>query len=288
MARAPKAPEPPFAMPEKAPRAVKESTSTALTNWEKKLEADAIVAAEAEKNTGGVLFFSTQSGVLSLGGKQINNNRMGVIILDSLHENVFYEGQYSAQNPTPPVCFAFDPREEGLKPHEVVFALGQEQHPQCKGCPQNVYGTAATGKGKACRNTRRIALIGAGTLDDNDVFTAMTDPDAFSRAVISILKVPVTSVNGYGAFVKGITNGMNRPPHGVYTRIFLEPDPKTQFKINFEAIGKIPESVFKAIEPRLKEARDMNIRPYDMTPPAPAPAAPARRGAPAVRKTARV
>jgi hypothetical protein len=290
MARVPKtqAPEPPFAMPEKAraSRVTKESTSTALIPWEEEMKAAAIAAAEAEKNTGGGQFFSLQSGQLALGGTQMKNNRMAVIILDSMFENIFYEGQFDVQNPTPPTCFAFDHAEEDLKPHKVVFELGQEQNPQCKGCPQNVYGTATTGKGKACRNTRRIALIPAGDLDDQDAFTAERDPVAYTKSGIALLKIPVTSVNGYGSFVKGVANTMGRPPHGIFTRVRVVPDPKTQFKVIFEAIGKIPEGVYKAIAPRLKEARDMNLMPYDMTPPVPKPAAPIRR-APAVRKAAK-
>jgi hypothetical protein len=270
----------------RAPKAAltKSSTSTAVIPWEQEFETATIAAAEMEKNTGGGQFFSTQGGVLSFGGQSIKNNRMSVIILDSMFENIFYEGKYDPQNPTPPTCFAFGYEEDTLAPHKVVKDLGQDQNPQCRGCPMNAWASADTGRGKACRNTRRLALLAAGSLDDNDVFTPERDFSAYGKLPLGSLKIPVTSVNGYGSFVKMITSTLRRPPHGVFTRITMVPDPKTQFKLLFEAIGPVPEAAYRAYSHRLSEAREMNLVPPDMTPPVAKPEAPSRR-APAVRRT---
>ena len=285
MARAPKTKPPaesdhpweePAATPARATKATKTSPGTEVVPWEEELKEAAIAEAEKEKNAGGGQFFSLQAGQLSLGGQPVKNNRMGVILLDTMFENIFYEGAFDPKNPAPPTCFAFAHNEDELAPHKVVFELEQAQNPQCRGCPMNQWGSADTGKGKACRNTRRLALIAAGTLDDNGAFTAEKDPEFFAKAGIALLKIPVTSVNGYASFVKNTGAAMGRPPHGIFTRVSVVPDAKSQFRVLFEAIGPISQEVYMAIRGRLAEARTLNLVPYDMTPAAPAEAP--RRG----------
>ena len=141
------------------------STGTALVKWEEELAKQAEVAAGMEANVGGGQFFSMQGGQLKFNDNPVPGNQMAVIILDHILENVFYDGDFDPNNPQPPTCFAFGRSDDDMAPHETVVAEGQAQNETCNGCPFNQWGSADKGRGKACRNTRRLAMIPAGTLD---------------------------------------------------------------------------------------------------------------------------
>jgi hypothetical protein len=75
----------------------------------------------------------------------------GVIIFGA-KQKVFYKEVYDASKKLPPDCFS-----HGAKVPDS--SVEHPQHPTCKGCPQNEFETAATGKGKACRDLRRLFLL---------------------------------------------------------------------------------------------------------------------------------
>lgn len=237
---------------------------TAVTNWDEELAREAQVAAAAEANTGGAQFFSIRGGILSFQDAPIPGNKIGVVIASSLFENVFYEGDYDPDSPTPPTCFAFAKEEEDLAPHKSVVERDQGQHEACLGCPMNAWGTADKGRGKACRNTRRLALLPAGEFDKAGVFKAYTEEEHFAKAAMGALKLPVTSVKGYATFVKQVSGALKRPPFGIFTTISVVPDPKTQFKVLFEPIANVPNSLMPIIMKRRDEAALLLDQPYNL------------------------
>lgn len=241
-----------------------ESASREIVNWDEQLARDAEIAAGIEKNVGGGQFFSTQAGILSIGGVAMPDNQMPVIISDHILENVFYADAYDSTSPAAPVCFAFGRDENEMRPHETVFAHKQEQSPQCPGCPMNAWGTAEKGKGKACRNIRRLALIPAGEMDREGRFQPFTDPEDFASSSLAFLKVPVMSVKGYAGFVKSLAASMKRPPHGVFTLIKVVPDARSQFRVTFTPLGPVPNDVMSAVMARHKEAASAIEFPYNL------------------------
>ena len=146
--------------------AKKSVTSTTRVNtWEEDLakQAESYAEQEASAFSGGQ-FFSTRSGILSFDGTTMPNNEIAVIILDGVMENVLYEDAFDPDNPTSPTCFAFGRNEKEMTPHEAVTV---PQCETCAACPKNQWGTSVrqdgrAGRGKACRNTRRLAMIVAG------------------------------------------------------------------------------------------------------------------------------
>lgn len=265
----------------------KTSESTALVNWDEELAKQAEVAAGMEANSGGGQFFSMRGGQLSFNDSPMPGNQMAVVIIDSIFENVYYGGRYDPENPAPPTCFAFG-RDEDMSPHDVVVKAEQAQHDSCKGCPLNEWGSSDVGRGKACRNTRRLAIIPAGTFDQQNRFQAIDDLDHFASATIAYMKLPVTSIKGYASFVKQVAGALRRPPHGIFTKVRVEPDAKTQFRVIFEPLSQIPNGILPAIMKRHEEAKSLIEFPYnlEMEERAPPPAkgrggraAPAGRGA---------
>lgn len=237
--------------------------TTALTNWDEALAKEAEIAAGLEANAGGGQFFSVRGGQLSFQDSPLPNNEMVVVILDTVFENVFYEGPYNPDEPQSPSCFAFNHEEEKLAPHEVVVKQGNEMSTTgCHGCEKNEWGSADTGRGKACSNTRRLAMIPAGQYSRHGDLEIFEDLRHYETTGVGFMKLPVTSVKGYANFVKQVAGALKRPPFGVITRVSVVPDVKTQFKVIFEGLDKIPNNLMGAIMQRRKEVMATIEFPY--------------------------
>ena len=263
----------------------KTSKSTAEVKWDEELARQAQVAAAVEESTATGQFFSLKSGVLSFNDNPLPNNEMAVVILDGILETVYYEGKYDPDSPQGPTAFAFGRDEKTLTWHE-------NSAPEFAGklcCESEVceWGSADTGRGKAARETRRLAMVPAGTFD-NGKFKAFGDEDQFESSAISYMKLPVTSVKGYAAFVKQVAGALKRPPHGIFTRVKVVPDPSSQFKVIFEPLGQVPNELLGIVMKRHEEAVASIEFPYaafDENASKPAPrgrggkAAPPSRGA---------
>ncbi len=238
--------------------AKKTEGSTLPAKWDEQLAQFAQHAAEAEK--GGGDFFGLKGGILTYEGAPLDGNKMCVVILDSILENVYFSQAYDPDVAAAPTCFAFSREEKLLTPHQVVVDRGLAQHPTCAGCQWNVFGSADVGKGKACRNTRRLALIPAGTII-KDKLTLYTKPEQFSSA-IKFMKLPVTSVKDYSAFVKQVAGTLKRPPFAIFTTISVIPDAKSQFKVTFQPTDQVPDALIPTMMQRHEEAKASIDFPY--------------------------
>lgn len=263
------------------------SKTTALVKWDEELAKQAEIAAGMEANTGGGQFFSLKSGILSWQDAPLPNNQMAVVILDSILENVFYEGKYDPDTPQGPTCFAFGRDEKDMAPHQIVIDGGTKMcgaSGLCSGCEMNEWGSSDVGRGKACRNTRRLAMIPAGTFNQAGKFELIDDEEHFASTAIGFMKLPVTSVKGYASFVKQVAGALRRPPFGIVTKVKVVPDPKSQFKIVFEPIMNLPDELMSAIMQRHEEAKSTIDFPYRPNDEEQAP--PPKRGSRAAQKPA--
>lgn len=238
----------------------KRSQSTALAKWDEELAKQAEIAASMEESAGGGQFFSTRGGQLSWQDAPLPGNEMAVIILDHIFETVYYEGRYDPDTPQSPVAFAFGRDEKELRWHE-------NSDPEFAGelCHESdvcQWGSADTGKGKAARETRRLAMIPAGQFDRNGDFEMYDDPDHYATTTVGFMKLPVTSVKGFANFVKQVAGALKRPPFGIIARVAVVPDPKTQFKVVFETLDKVPDELMATIMERREEVMATIDFPY--------------------------
>jgi hypothetical protein len=240
-------------------KALAKRATSAIANWDEELAKQAEAAAAQEANTGGGQFFSLRGGQLKLNDAPLPNNEIAAVIIDSVLENVYYAGDFDPDNPASPSCYAFGRDEDSMEPNEAVE---EKQADGCADCPMNQWGSAETGRGKACRNRRRIAVIPAGTIDRNGEFEAYDDPDHFAKAQVAYLALPPTSINGYGAWVKQVAGALKRPPHAVFARIAVVPDQKTQLKVTFETLGPVPNELLPAVIKRHDEVAANIEFPY--------------------------
>lgn len=244
--------------------AAKKPQSTTLVKWDEELAKYAEASASMEANSGGGQFFSTKNGILSWQDAPVKDNQMAVIILDSIIEHVYYEGAYNPNVLQSPSCFAFGRGDKSLTPHAAVISVGTPQHDKCEGCPHNEFGTAKLGKGKACRNIRRLGVIPAGNFAANGKFEFFPDPDHYTTTPVGFLKLPVTSVKGYSSFVKQIVGALKRPPFGVITKVKVVPDHNDQFKVTFEPIIPVPDNLLGVILQRHEEVKSTIDFPYTL------------------------
>lgn len=141
------------------------------------------------------------------------------VIVDFLSANTHYPVAYSKDNVEPPNCFALNKIIDQMAPHP---SAPEPQAETCAECPMNKF-ESGVGKSKACKNTRKLALLQEGMNEDS---------------VIWILTVPPKSLRYFDTYVSSTLSGK----HGVtpicaVTEITM--DPKEEYaapRFSFERL----------------------------------------------------
>lgn len=131
------------------------------------------------------------------------------IILDFAWFMVHYPGVYNSNNPQQPNCFATgreNPEGGLLKPHESVLT---PQGENCKDCPKNEWGSAPTGKGKACKNQRRLIVVPPNFDESTEPMTMYVSPGGLKN---------------FDKYVARLNNEHGVLPVQVITAISFDPD----------------------------------------------------------------
>jgi len=253
-----------------APKKTAPKTGSAVANYDEELAKYAQASAKSVAHVAQGSFVGTRGGILSFNGSPVPGNELDVIIIDFVNENDFFSGKFDPDTPQPPICYAFsrdpDNEEDPMRPHEKA---SEPQSEACKGCEQNEWGSADTGRGKACKNTYRLAVILASSLEGG--------AEGIKDAEVAYIKPPVTSGKGFAGFVKSL-KGMSLPPFMVVTTVSLVPDASTQFKMLFQvADGQdVGREHIPALIAKRKVVEEQIVFPYPEPGEAPAP----KRGGP--------
>lgn len=238
--------------PAKKP-AAKKSTSTALTLWEEEMAQAAIDQGSTEKTAGGFKSISLKGGILAIDDNAVEDNEMRVIVLASVHENQLYEDAYDPSSPSSPKCYAFGDNEDEMAPHEEA---PDKQSDSCATCWANEWASADKGKGKACKNVRRLVCITEDALESGE---------ALMEAEARMLKLPVMSVKNWSTYVKQtLTEEIKRPSWGVVTAVKVVPDAKSQFRVQFkfEELVNFTQETYDAMRKRATQARESAATAY--------------------------
>ncbi len=235
-----------------------ESNGTAVVNWEEKLASFAQEAAKEEAIAG--TWVSVKAGRLTIDKVPVAGNVLDCVVIAHAYENVYYDTKFDPNNPKPPACYAIGTdHEDEMVPHEKA---AKQQAENCFSCPKNQWGSdPAGGKGKACKNIRRLALLPAD---------ALKDAEAVKVAEPVYLKTPVMSVRNWAAYVNATAAEFKRPPFAVMTQISSAPDAKAQFKLTFKAAYKVTEpEVLEALVKRHEQELSTINFPYTVEASAP-------------------
>jgi hypothetical protein len=258
--------------------AAKPSTSRALAPWMEEMAKAATKQAAAERTGGNFAAIHLRGGILTIDDKKVPGNELDTVVLAAVSENQFYTGGFDPSNPSTPSCYAFSEPGQDAKEAEATMAPHPSApHPvseTCKSCPNNVMGSGTDqngnpSKGKACKNVKRLLLTTADVVDDVSKIEA---------AEVRALKISVMNVKHWANYVHMVADDTQRPVYGVVTKIGVEPDLKSQFKINFslDSLVEFTGETYQAIVKKVAQAEKDIVLPYPVMEAQPA-AAPKQR-----------
>ena len=231
-----------------------------IVQWDEELAKLAKEATQGMK-VATAKFISIRGGKLTFGGADVPGNELRCVVLAYTYENQYYVGRFDPNNPSSPICYAFGTDEKDMTPHEKA---SDPQNDNCATCPYNEYESDPKGgRGKACKNVIRLAVIAESDLED------------LENAEIVHMKVPVTSVKNFEHYaVKEVKDTLKRPFYTVITNIKVEQDDDTAVKVYFKLGEKIQDSdVFTPLkELHLTSAENIGF-PYQEVSDRPAPKA---------------
>lgn len=140
---------------------------------------------------------------------QSSSGPLECIVLDFIWDMIHYPGVYNSNNPQKPDCFALGretPESGLLKPHESV---AKPQHSDCRDCPMNQWGSSPVGKGKACKNQRRLIVVPPNFDETTDPMTMYVSP---------------AGLKNFDKYVSRLRNEHGLLPVQVITEIAFDPD----------------------------------------------------------------
>lgn len=187
------------------------------------------------------------------------------VIVDFVSANMLFDGPYDKDNPSAPGCFAVGPEPTTLVP---TNNSPNKQAETCAVCPNNQFGSA--GKGKACKNTRLLAIQPLDG-DDGSVF---------------VLSVPPTSIKYFDSYVHTLAGKHRLPPVGVVTKISLDKN-ETFASPRFEVVRPLANDELGTFMESRTAARERLVAEPDFSQyhaPAPVGRGNARGAAPVTRR----
>lgn len=188
------------------------------------------------------------------------------VIVEFVAANFYYPTIFDKNNIVPPDCFAIGLEPAGLVPSDNS---AEKQCASCAGCWANQFKSARNGKGKACSNTRLLAVIPL---------------DADADTPLMILKVSSTALKSFDGHVANVAAKYGVPIRGVTTKVVMSDDDYASLR--FSVIEKLSmKDPLLAVTSSLKDSALVRLQTEPDVTPAAESTAPARR-APA-KKAAR-
>lgn len=183
------------------------------------------------------------------------------VIVDFAAVNLYYTEAYDRNNVTPPACFALGLEPAGLTPSENSPDV---QAGSCASCWANQFGSA--GKGKACQNTRLLALLPLDATEDTPLV---------------VLKVSPTAIRAFDGHVSAVARKYGLPVRAVITRFYFSQD-SDYATLRFADEGLADKNLVLLAQSRKEEALQRVLTEPDVsaaTTTAKPVKGPARRGA---------
>lgn len=179
------------------------SDNTALANYEEQLmqEMQSVKASLSQPSSNKI---STKGKMFTLPDGTTNPGPMQCVILDWISFNSYYEGVYDPQNPQAPVCWALNKVLDELGPSPNCPTPQAES---CKACPKDQFGSS--GRGKACKNVRRLIVAA---------------PDATLDSPVMALEVSPGAIRAFDNYALDVQRTLNTLPIKVITSIGFDPN----------------------------------------------------------------
>jgi len=152
---------------------------------------------------------------------QTSQGPIQLIVLDYRNLYRYFKEAYNPQKLASPSCFALSKSLEGMAPHE---SAPDPVSDVCKGCPMNEWGSASQGKGKACKNNVKLAVVAPDATIDTDPFSLIVSP---------------TGLKSWSSFVNGLAV-MGRVPIQAVAEVSFDPQ-QAYPTLKFKAVAAVEE-----------------------------------------------
>lgn len=226
-----------------------EAPSTEVIPWAEKMAQSAKEVAEME--TAGSNIISIKGGVMQMNGDPIPGSEMDVVIIGVVTERRLYKTQYDPDVITLPACYAQSITGVDMRP---ASNAPEQQSESCRTCPMDQFKTASNGKGKACKESRKMLVIPVSNIDD----------EKKAKGESGLISIPITSVKKFwGPYVKGLSAQHQRPPWAVVTTIKASPDNKTILRVEFTLKALLTEEQLAIVFPLVNPAEESLMSPLD-------------------------
>lgn len=228
-------------------------TSGNIVSIQDTLRAQAAAMAERVQPATGSFIRVTQDKQFQLPDGTKTHGPLELVIVDFVSKNMFYEGNFDPKNITPPACFSISANPRDMAPSANAPV---PQASDCSTCPMNQFGS--NGAGKACKNTKVLAVL---------------PPDADESTPIWLLATSPTANKGFDGYVSSVARTFQMPPIGVVTTVGFD-DNETYAKLTFT--NPTPNPNLEVHFARQEEAKEMLLAEPDVSAYVKAPTPPAR------------
>lgn len=200
----------------------------------------------------------TQGKTFKLPNGQEVDGPLELVIVDFAAANYYYEGAYDRTNVTPPVCYALGLEPAGLTPSD---SSTDKQAGSCASCWANQFGSA--GKGKACQNSRLLAVL-------------PTDADADTP--LWLIKVSPTAIRAFDGHVASVARSYGLPVRAVVTELSFSEE-SDYATLRFRTIGPADKDLLMQAQSRKEEAQQRLLTEPEYSAAEQTIAPPAKKGA---------
>lgn len=230
--------------------------------WEEELKRKAAEESDRTPVGAGNQISVRKNGEFRHQGADVGNE-IQVIVVDHVFMNQYFDSPFDEDNPSPPACYAVSAKDKNMAP---VDGSPVKQSPGCDGCWANEWKSDDRGRGKACGNKKRLAVVFADDVEGE----------------LSFLTVAVTSAPNFNKYVKKLNDASGLPVSAVVTKVGFD-DSEDYQKLTFVTEDRLDRETYNAIQARVPEARAALMAPPDFSGYSP----PKGRGSKAARPAAK-
>jgi hypothetical protein len=161
------------------------------------------------------------------------------VVVEFSSTNLYYTDAFDRNNIVPPACFAL-----GMEPSTLIPDKNapEPQAGSCASCWANQFGSS--GKGKACQNTRQLAVLPL---------------DATAETPLWLLKVSPTALRAFDGYVATVARKHGVPVRAMVTEISFSEDQYASLRFN--EVGGAEKSLVMMAQMRKDEAQKLLLTP---------------------------
>jgi hypothetical protein len=157
-------------------------------------------------------------------------------MIDFINVYAYYDSPYKKGVIAEAACKAVGHIPSEMEP---LATSPRKQSEKCSTCPNNQWGSGQ-GDGKACANSRVLAIVAADNPSEGEIF---------------LVKVSPTGIRHFDKYAATVGTKFQTPLWGVVTELSFSDDSYPSLRFNF--IGPVPEDKLAAAYGRKAEATAM-------------------------------